>query len=78
MSDKKRSPLAEFIESYKGNPIATVVVFILLPVLFLLSMIRKLLIFNMKLASFMFDRYDTGIKLIGVTLLKMRKFDRKK
>ncbi|ENZ0174698.1 hypothetical protein ACF958_003512 [Providencia rettgeri] len=78
MSDKKRSPLAEFIESYNGNPIATVVVFILLPVLFLLSMIRKLLILNMKLANFMFDRYDTGIKLIGVTLLKMRKFDRKK
>lgn len=77
MSDKKRSPLTEFIESYRGNPIATVVVFILLPVLFLLSMIRKLLILNMKLANFMFDKYDTGIKLIGVTLLKMRKFDRK-
>ncbi|MGO2337463.1 replication protein [Providencia sp.] len=61
-----------------GNPIATVVVFILLPVLFQLSMIRKLLILNMKLANFMFDRYDTGIKLIGVTLLKMRKLDRKK
>lgn len=78
MSDKKISPLAEFIESYRGNPIATVVVLILLPVLFLLSMIRKLLILNMKLANYMFDRYDTGIKLIGVALLKMRKFDRKK
>ncbi|MGZ2309555.1 hypothetical protein [Proteus terrae] len=78
MSDKKRSPLAEFIDSYRENPIATVVVLILLPVLFLLSMIRKLLILNMKLANYMFDRYDTGIKLIGVALLKMRKFDRKK
>lgn len=78
MSDKKRSPLAEFIDSYRGNPIATVVVFILLPVLFLLSMIRKLLIFNMRLANGMFNRYDAGMKLIGNTLWKMRKFDRKK
>lgn len=77
MSDKKKSPLALFIDSFRGNPIATVVVLILLPILFLLSLIRMLLILNMRLANGLFNRYDAGMKLIGNTLWKMRKFDRK-
>ncbi|HGN1932002.1 TPA: hypothetical protein ACKRW7_000163 [Providencia rettgeri] len=78
MSDKKKTLAQEIIDSYKGNPIATTVVFILLPILLVLSAIRTILIYNKKIANGLFNSYDKGLKVIGVILLKMRKFDRKK
>ncbi|CAK6615059.1 TPA: hypothetical protein ACHWC7_003972 [Providencia stuartii] len=77
MSDSKKTLAQEIIDSYKGNPIATTVVFILLPILLVLSAIRTILIYNQKIANGLFNRYDNGLKAIGVTLLKMKKFDRK-
>ncbi|MFS4412499.1 hypothetical protein [Providencia sp. T47] len=78
MSDNKKTLAQEIIDSYKDNPIATTVVFILLPILLVLSAIRTILIYNEKIANGLFKRYDNGLKAIGVILLKMRKFDRKK
>ncbi|MEQ4714706.1 hypothetical protein ABN057_20745 [Providencia alcalifaciens] len=78
MSDKKNTLAQEIIDSYKGNPIATTVVFILLPILLALSAIRTILIYNEKIANGLFKHYDNVLKAIGVILLKMRKFDRKK
>lgn len=78
MSDSKKTLAQEIIDSYKDNPIATTVVFILFPILLVLSGIRTILIYNQKIANGLFNRYDNGIKAIGVILLKMRKFDRKK
>ncbi len=78
VSDSKKTLAQEIIDSYKGNPIATTVVFILLPILLVLSAIRTILIYNKKIANSLFSRYDNGLKAIGVILLKMRKFDRKK
>ncbi|WP_272678509.1 hypothetical protein [Providencia sp. PROV137] len=78
MSDKKKTLAQEIIDSYKGNPIATTVVFILLPILLVLSAIRTILRYNKEIANGLFNRYDNWLKAIGVILLKMRKFDRKK
>ncbi|QZY66072.1 hypothetical protein K7H99_08600 [Providencia rettgeri] len=78
MSDGKKTLTQEIIDSYRGNPIATTVVFILFPILLVLSAIRTILIYNQKIANGLFNRYDKGLKAIGVILLKMRKFDRKK
>ncbi|AVL75790.1 hypothetical protein CEQ08_19585 [Providencia rettgeri] len=78
MSDKKKTLAQEIIDSYKGNPIATTVVFTLLPILLVLSAIRTILIYNEKIANGLFRCYDNWLKAIGVILLKMRKFDRKK
>ncbi|HDS6395851.1 TPA: hypothetical protein QH549_000335 [Proteus mirabilis] len=78
MSDKKKTLAQEIIDSYKGNPIATTVVFILFPILLVLSAIRTILRYNKEIANGLFNRYDNGLKAIGVILLKMRKFDRKK
>lgn len=78
MSDKKKTLAQEIIDSYKCNPIATTVVFILLPILLVLSAIRTLLRYNKEIANGLFNRYDNGLKTIGSILLKMRKFDREK
>ncbi|WP_432652954.1 hypothetical protein [Providencia huaxiensis] len=78
MSDSKKTLAQEIIDSYKGNPIATTVVFILFPILLVLSAIRTILIYNQKIANGLFNHYDNGLKVIGGILLKMRKFDRKK
>ncbi|HGN0619078.1 TPA: hypothetical protein ACKRLK_003648 [Proteus mirabilis] len=78
MSDEKKTLTQEIIDSYKGNPIATTVVFILFPILLVLSTIRTILRYNKKIANELFNRYDKGLKAIGVILLKMRRFDRKK
>lgn len=78
MSDSKKTLAQEIIDSYKGNPIATTVIFILFPVLLALSAIRTILIYNKKIANGLFNRYDKGLKAIGIILLKMRKFDREK
>lgn len=78
MSDSKKTLAQEIIDSYKGNPIATTVVFILFPILLVLSGIRTTLRYNKEIANCLFNSYDKGLKVIGVKLLKMRKFDRKK
>ncbi len=78
MSDKKKTLTQEIIDSYKGNPIATTVVFILFPILLVLSTIRTILRYNKKIANGLFNRYDNGLKAIGGILLKMGRFDRKK
>lgn len=66
----------QIIDSYKENPIATTVVFVLIPVLCVLSVVRIALSFIAIVSSKASKKYNKLLIKLGNNILKLRKFDK--